>query len=305
MNGTLKQVTFALIYTGEGALTGAIALYASQLGKGPAVEAAGLSDGARRRRKLLGIPGLEKLGWASILPEFDPYRYNSFAFQAGCEINDLAASISERLRKLSAKGGLKSFPRVTAFQSVADSTAPAASVVENLFRYLGPLNHELILFDLHRFAEAGKLMDPEAGAVTRRYLNDPALPFDLTVVTNRNSETREVQALRKPALSNRARAGPLDLRWPAGIASLSHLALPFPSTDRVDGELGNGSPDRVSLGDVELRGERGMLLIPANLFLRLRYNPFYEYLEERVLAAIALAGDPSETLPAAIDPPAP
>ena len=35
------------------------------------------------------IPGLYKLGWTDVLPEYDPYKYNSFATNAGDPLNYL------------------------------------------------------------------------------------------------------------------------------------------------------------------------------------------------------------------------
>jgi hypothetical protein len=37
------------------------------------------------------------------------------------------------------------------------------------------------------------------------------------------------------------------------------------------------------LGEMANQGERGTLKLPDSGLLRLRYNPFYEYLEQRVL----------------------
>ena len=37
------------------------------------------------------------------------------------------------------------------------------------------------------------------------------------------------------------------------------------------------------LGQQALQGERGVLRIPGNFLLRLRHNPFYNYLGSRVL----------------------
>jgi len=41
------------------------------------------------------------------------------------------------------------------------------------------------------------------------------------------------------------------------------------------------------LGQQALQGERGVLRIPGNFLLRLRHNPFYGYLESRVLDWVA------------------
>ena len=42
------------------------------------------------------------------------------------------------------------------------------------------------------------------------------------------------------------------------------------------------------LGSLALRGERGVLRIPASDMLRQRWNPFYPYLETRVLDFMGL-----------------
>ncbi len=36
------------------------------------------------------------------------------------------------------------------------------------------------------------------------------------------------------------------------------------------------------LGRIELYGERGVLAVPAGTFARLRYNPFFPYIESRL-----------------------
>ena len=67
------------------------------------------------------------------------------------------------------------------------------------------------------------------------------------------------------------------------MISLSHVALPFDANDPVYGTHKAGGPTR--LGDLWLRGERGGLGVPLNLLSRQRFNPFFGYLESRVLTA--------------------
>lgn len=75
----------------------------------------------------------------------------------------------------------------------------------------------------------------------------------------------------------------LDLTWPRSIYSLTHLALPIPGDDPLYGGDDPGKSPGIRLGSVALRGERGVLEVPADDMLRLRWNPFYPYLERRVL----------------------
>ena len=70
--------------------------------------------------------------------------------------------------------------------------------------------------------------------------------------------------------------------------SLSHIAPPFPPDDPLYGRHDPGK-DRIFLGEVSIRGERGLLQLSPGWLIRLRYNPFYDYLEQRVVEWIEAA----------------
>jgi hypothetical protein len=61
------------------------------------------------------------------------------------------------------------------------------------------------------------------------------------------------------------------------------VALPFPPEDPLYGQGPPGKEDFIFLGQMAIQGERGLLKIPYNFLVRLRYNPFYAFLETRVL----------------------
>jgi hypothetical protein len=107
-------------------------------------------------------------------------------------------------------------------------------------------------------------------------------PFALTLVTNRSAETGEVEARRR-APGAESVATPLGLSWPAAVYSLSHVALPFPPDDPFYG-AGEGAGGPFPLGRLEPRGERAAITVPITLLMRLRYNPFFAVVEERVVA---------------------
>jgi hypothetical protein len=46
----------------------------------------------------------------------------------------------------------------------------------------------------------------------------------------------------------------------------------------------------IRLGRIALRGEKGVLEVAAADMLRLRWNPFYPYLERRVMERLELDG---------------
>ena len=76
---------------------------------------------------------------------------------------------------------------------------------------------------------------------------------------------------------------PLDMAWPRGVISLSHVALPFPPDDPLYGRRPPDNDDVLFLGEMAMQGERGLIKLPDDWLLRLRYNPFYKVIETRVL----------------------
>jgi alpha-beta hydrolase superfamily lysophospholipase len=252
----------------------------------PAIGVSAVAGFARFQRRLAALPGLHKLGWTDILPEYDPYKYNSFPIQAGEQIYDLTTSIHERLDAAAERGALREFPPVLAFQSAVDATIPAASIVERLLDILPENGSELVLFDVNRETEAQELIRPAVAESLVALTTRARLPFTLTVLTNQQTRSRRIEELtRRPADASFANR-PLDLEWPSGLFSLSHVAVPIPPDDFLYGAGGDPSDRQVTLGNVELRGERGLLIVSAAQLTRLRFNPFYSYLEARVAEAI-------------------
>ena len=83
---------------------------------------------------------------------------------------------------------------------------------------------------------------------------------------------------------------PLQMSWPLGLYSLAHVALPFPAEDPLYGGAPNTPSPGIRLGTLALRGERGVLQIGAADMLRLRWNPFYPFMQQRTLQFFGLDG---------------
>ena len=250
----------------------------------PAIEAPGIAAYAIWQARFSRLAGLEKLGWTDIQAEFDPYKYNSFTVNAGDQIYQLTQNITARIGRLSGPDGVADFPRTIVFQSVVDATIKPSTVVDALLMKLAPGDHELVLFDVNRHTDAEPLLRADPETLTDQLLGQSSLPFTVTLVTNKNIDTDSVIARTKPAGATSSHEDDLNLAWPAGLFSLSHVAVPFPPDDQIYGgtpKMGSGETG-VALGSISIRGERNLLQIPDNYFLRLRYNPFFAYLTERV-----------------------
>lgn len=261
----------------------------------PAVGVSPVAALAKWQRRLAILPGLEKLTWNSINPEYDPYKYNSFAVNAGDQISRLTRQNDTLISTLDQGKGIAGFPQVLALQSVADATVSTPAVVDRFMKHLAPNGHQLVLFDINRRAEAEAFLTTDFRAQIDQLLDSESLPFGVTVVTNQDEKSRELMARSKEANSSAISEEPLNLTWPDGVYSLSHVALPFPPDDPVYGLNPDPAWDGVHLGRVEPRGERNLLAVPVSSFMRLRCNPFFSYMESCLLPFMGIDVDEVES----------
>lgn len=258
----------------------------------PAIGVSPLAAIGRVRTGLSRVPGFERAAWQDVLLEFDPFKYGSFSFHAAGETHRLTRRIERRVRELGRGGSIEGFPPLLAFLSTVDATVRAQAVVDALLEHLAAQGHELVLFDVNRLAAVQPLLVADPGPLTGELLSMQRRPFGLTVVTNTSPDTLEVEERRAEAGSNRERVRELGLSWPPGVFSLSHVAVPFPPDDPLYGYLGEPVVGRLQLGRVEVRGENGVLVVPAWVLMRQRSNPFHAYVLERIDAFLD-AGPPA------------
>ncbi len=233
------------------------------------------------------LPYFEKAKWLDVLPEYDPYKYNSFTVNAANQIYRLTRELQRALSEAGERGRLDAMPRVLVFQSVVDATVSAADVVtEFLLRLPGPGN-ELVAFDVNRTDNWIGLIARGPREAFERIRSAPALPFGLWVVANRSSGTGAIAAYTREAGSTDTRVEPLGLEWPAGVFSLGHVALPFPVDDPVYGLAPRAyGPLAWTIGDFAVRGEPGSILVPLGTLSRLRSNPFFDVVRSKIGTAI-------------------
>lgn len=256
----------------------------------PAISVSELARLAPWQRRLSHLPGLEKLAWHSIQPEYDPYKYNSFTLNAADQIYHLTSNLHQRLQRLQADEQLQDFPPVLCFVSAVDATVSVQAVVEQLLMRLPDNHHRLVVYDINREEYSTFLFSHSPGSLAEQLLARP-LPFALTLLTNTNERSSTLNILHKAAGEDAVERETTALRWPPGIFSLSHVALPFAPSDPVYGDGKLGQYRHQSLGNIRLRGERGVLRIPDGQLIRLRYNPFYDWQQHLILKALQLQPD--------------
>jgi alpha-beta hydrolase superfamily lysophospholipase len=261
----------------------------------PAIAVSPAAAFARLQQWAARIPGLGKLAWIPIEAEFDPFKFNSFPISAAAEIHGLTSEIEAKLAWLE-RDPDRTLPPLLTLQSVVDATVPPVASLTRLYSRVrrSERESELVLFDANRRAGMAELLDPQVDDL--RALAQPGRPFDfrLTLVTNGTTGTAQVaEETRAPGSLERVTT-PLDLEWPRGLYSLTHVAIPFPPDDPAYGGGSSPAGPPFPFGALDLKGERGVFRIPDSLLTRLRYNPFFAVVERKIVAFLgaAPAGSP-------------
>jgi len=208
---------------------------------------------------------------------------------AGDQVYRLTNEIRLKIRSLGEAGKLTRFPPVLAFQSVVDATVSTPAVADGLFKKLPQGGHELVLFDINRVSEVEQMLNNDPRPGVKALFNDSSLSFTISLVTNASEESPDIEILQKKPGDSTIIRKPLEMKWPDNLYSLSHVALPFPANDPLYGASDSNDSSKIQLGNMDLRGERGILRIPAADMLRLRWNPFYPFMERHLSEFIGLA----------------
>jgi alpha-beta hydrolase superfamily lysophospholipase len=234
------------------------------------------------------VPGNEKSRWLDVLPEYNPFKYNSFPVNAGQQSLAITNALQKAVGSAASDGTIAKLPPILAFQSVVDATVQTEAVATRLFDRLADNGSELVLFDLNRFANAKPFLKTTHDALIARLSASRERRYRFTLVTNISPESPDVAVKSFPKGGGAAAEEPLGLAWPPQFFSLSHLALPFAPDDPVYGWQPDPSVSYgIRLGTVVPRGERDVLITSLDSLLRLNANPFFSYEEKRILEAIS------------------
>lgn len=234
--------------------------------------------------------GMEKLAWNGIVPEYDPFKYGSFAVNAGDVVYRISNEVQKQLDQLAQNSGKQNkLPPILSFASVVDATVAVADTVKNLYNRLSDNNSTLVLFDINHHYKKTHLISPKVEASIRRLISDRiGGHYRLDIVSN-GAENPEgnMQQITIDKSGNIQRKH-LKFDWPEGVYSLSHLALPISADDPLYGRKEAPPSPGIKLGDLTLHGEKGALEISASYLQRQRWNPFHNYTQKRALRFMGL-----------------
>src|SRR6185295_2225500 len=186
---------------------------------------------------LLGpIPYFERARWLDVMPEYNPFKYNSFPANAAVQSWRLSSEVQAQILRLGKAGRLKDLPPVIAFQSLVDATVSTAAVVHSLFDQLDTNGSELVLFDINRLSGMEPFIDPATATILSRLTDRSPRRYGRSLVTNADRDSLEVVERSIRADRTEILTRPTGLAWPREMFSLAHVALPFTIDDDLYGQ---------------------------------------------------------------------
>jgi alpha-beta hydrolase superfamily lysophospholipase len=239
------------------------------------------------------FPAFANAAWLSVVPEFNPFKYNSFPINGARQSSLLTRVLQEQIASYARDNRLAEVPPVLTFQSVVDFTVSTRAVVSALYANLPANGSELVLFDVNRNANLSPLLRSSFERALDRLLPDPPRRYRTTIIANAGPNTGEVVERVTEAGATTEQTRTLALVYPPEVYSLSHVAVPFPMNDALYGMRPDSSSDEdfgVNLGAMAARGEVGLLIVSLDSLIRASSNPFFPYLLGRIEAGIVSAG---------------
>jgi alpha-beta hydrolase superfamily lysophospholipase len=229
------------------------------------------------------FPAFAEAAWLGVVPEFNPFKYNSFPVNGAVQSFRLTQVLQRQIAAYSRSGQLADLPPIITFQSVMDFTVSTSAIITALYSHLPANGSELVLFDVNRTVNLGALLRPAADTALARLLPSRARNYRTTIITNADVPGGE-EVERSIAAGGVAEVDrPLGVAYPDGLFSLSHVALPFPMSDSLYGLTPDATDDfGIHLGSLAPRGERNVLIASLDSLLRASSNPFFPYMIERI-----------------------
>jgi alpha-beta hydrolase superfamily lysophospholipase len=252
--------------------------------------------GITRFARFAGLAGLPALlppfanaAWLSNLPEFNPFKYNSFPVNGARQSYRLTDQLQAQIQRMARADRLGTLPPMLTFQSVIDFTVSTPAILTALYAFLPDNGSEIVLFDVNRTVKFGPLLRPSSYVALERLAPTTPQAYRFTAIVNASDDSRDTLERSIAPGQLEAVDRPLGLPYPPGIFSLSHLSIPIPTDDPLYGiEPDPRTRDEfgLNLGALDARGERGALIVDQDFLTRLPSNPFFAYVATRVVDGI-------------------
>jgi alpha-beta hydrolase superfamily lysophospholipase len=231
------------------------------------------------------VPGFAKARWLDVYPEYNPFKYNSFAANAGLQTWRLTTTLQRQMLRVAGAGLAGKLPPVLTFHSLVDATVSTPAVVHAMYDVIADERSEIVLFDINRSSGLVPFIRADDATLLSSVTDGESRRYRRTLVTNLDPASLDVVEKSVAPGATAVARRPLGLAWPRDVFSLSHVAIPFPLSDPVYGrEEGALRPAVIQLGLLSPRGERAVFSVPSDTLMRLTCNPFFDYMESRLMA---------------------
>ncbi len=157
----------------------------------------------------MSFPYFEKAKWTDVVPEFNPYKYNSFPANAAFQTWELTGRVQKQVKRLADAGRAGEIPRILTFSSLVDATVSTPATIDRLYGRLADNGSELVLFDANRTGPVQPFLGPGSAALLGTAVADRSRRYVLTVVRTRGPRrARWSRPPRRPARRSPASSRP-------------------------------------------------------------------------------------------------
>ena len=281
--GYSTGATLALNYTFDALNDTTLRVPSSLVLYSPAIGVTPVASLAIWQNRIGKIFGLKKLAWNAIASEYDPYKYNSFAVNAGDQVYKICNHIQKQLKKYPSQTHTKKFPPVLSFASIVDNTVKVSATKNYLYEHLPKGRHILTLFDINHHFVNNHLINQSVNTSIQELSKHTNPNYTLKIISNKGSTNDTLKEITNNKISKN-----LLFKWPNKLYSLSHLAIPISPNDPLYGNKNAPKSPGIQLGHLAIYGENAVLQISGNALLRQRWNPFHDYIKKNVLEFLNL-----------------
>ena len=220
-----------------------------------------------------------KYSWLDILPEYDPAKYNSFTKNAGRQIYLLTIENKDLVQKIANGKRQNELPPMIAFQSMVDATVIPKDLL-GMFQKIGTSKDELFAFDINRRYK--DFIRKEALHIDPRSIDFKQTERPQLHMLINNLKYDSILGPNSSGVYKHANSEELidiypeqHIAWPDEFFAMSHVAVPISPSDKTYGS-------NSTLGKMSIHGERDVLVILSDDFMRIRYNPFFDLMEMEI-----------------------
>ncbi len=108
------------------------------------------------------LPPFANAAWLSVVPEFNPFKYNSFPVNGARQSFRLTDALQAQIQRMARARQLDALPPVLTFQSVIDFTVSTPAILTALYANLPDNGSEIVLFDVNRTLKFAPLLRPSS-----------------------------------------------------------------------------------------------------------------------------------------------